>query len=244
MTGTAVEIGTATIAVSEVFGPTVQGEGPSLGRRASFVRLGRCNLSCSWCDTPYTWDWKGRNGRAYNPADELTTRLIDELADEVSALGPRLVVVTGGEPLVQASAVTRLSWGLLARGHDVEVETNGTRRPPPRLADRVGWNVSPKLAHAGDSADSRIVPDALRALAAADRSCFKFVCQWSDDLGEVAAVVAAAGIPDDRVWIMPEGTSAPDLAAHSTALADAVIARGWNLTTRLHVLLWGNERGR
>lgn len=39
--------------VSEVFGPTVQGEGKHCGRIAAFVRLGGCNLHCRWCDTPY-----------------------------------------------------------------------------------------------------------------------------------------------------------------------------------------------
>ncbi|HHK7228110.1 TPA: hypothetical protein ACQXLV_002143, partial [Streptococcus pneumoniae] len=40
--------------VSEVFGPTIQGEGPHAGRTCHFIRLGGCNLSCSWCDTPYS----------------------------------------------------------------------------------------------------------------------------------------------------------------------------------------------
>ena len=39
------------LVVSEIFGPTWQGEGPSLGRRCGFVRLGRCNLACTFCDT-------------------------------------------------------------------------------------------------------------------------------------------------------------------------------------------------
>ncbi len=42
--------------ISEVFGPTLQGEGPSAGQAAAFVRLGACNLSCAWCDTAYTWN--------------------------------------------------------------------------------------------------------------------------------------------------------------------------------------------
>ncbi len=63
-----------TLLVAEVFGPTFQGEGFSLGCRAAFVRLGRCNLDCgqgagaTWaCDTPYTWDWA-----RYDPAVELS----------------------------------------------------------------------------------------------------------------------------------------------------------------------------
>ena len=51
-----------SLTVSEIFGPTFQGEGPFTGRAAVFLRLGRCNLDCKWCDTPYTWDWKGKNG--------------------------------------------------------------------------------------------------------------------------------------------------------------------------------------
>ena len=45
--------------VAERFGverPTFQGEGPSSGVPALFIRLSRCNLTCTWCDTPYTWD--------------------------------------------------------------------------------------------------------------------------------------------------------------------------------------------
>lgn len=45
-----------SLVVSEVFGPTHQGEGPHAGQLCAFVRLMGCNLSCSWCDTPYTWD--------------------------------------------------------------------------------------------------------------------------------------------------------------------------------------------
>src|SRR5438046_5626962 len=64
-------VGTRTLVVSEIFGPTFQGEGPSLGRRCVFLRLGACNLHCRWCDTPYTWDWTGRNGIEYDPRQEL-----------------------------------------------------------------------------------------------------------------------------------------------------------------------------
>lgn len=43
-----------SLLVSEIFS-SVQGEGPNAGRPSVFVRLGIYNLSCSWCDTPYTW---------------------------------------------------------------------------------------------------------------------------------------------------------------------------------------------
>jgi organic radical activating enzyme len=46
------------------------------------------------------------------------------------------------------------------------------------------------------------------------------------------------------VWVMPEGADAPTLVARAQRLADAVVARGWHLTPRLHILLWGDQRGR
>src|SRR5687768_9454687 len=91
------------LVVSEVFGPTWQGEGPSLGRRAGFVRLGRCNLACSWCDTPYTWDWD-----RFDPAVELTRMSVDAIADRIASMEVPLVVITGGEPLLQQSHLAPL----------------------------------------------------------------------------------------------------------------------------------------
>jgi 7-carboxy-7-deazaguanine synthase len=51
-------------------------------------------------------------------------------------------------------------------------------------------------------------------------------------------------LPIDNVWVMPEGTSTAGLTARTQQLAEAVLARGLNLTTRLHILVWGAERGR
>ncbi len=237
---------TGALVVSEVFGPTVQGEGPSTGRRCAFVRLGRCNLSCRWCDTPFTWDWKGRNGTAYDPAVELTPRGVSDLTAELLALGVGLVVVSGGEPLLQATALAPLVHSLTYHGLDVEVETNGTRFPLDRPGDqspRLRYNVSPKLAHAGDPEDRRIVVSALHAFTLLDSTAFKFVVQQPSDLDEVADVCARARIPDSAVWIMPEGITPTTVNTTMTELADAVVARGWNLTSRLHVQVWGNRRG-
>ncbi|MDP9441218.1 MAG: 7-carboxy-7-deazaguanine synthase QueE, partial [Actinomycetota bacterium] len=91
------------LVVSEVFGPTFQGEGPSIGRRAGFVRLGRCNLACTFCDTPYTWRWED-----HDPAAELTRRNVAGVVADLEGMGVELVVVTGGEPLLQQRHLTGL----------------------------------------------------------------------------------------------------------------------------------------
>lgn len=227
----------ADLVVSEVFGPTFQGEGPTLGRRAAFVRLGRCNLDCSFCDTPFTWDWE-----RYDPAVELSRRPVAAVVAEVEAMGVDRVVVTGGEPLLQQRRLVPFLEACAARGWAVEVETNGTVAPVAEVAALVErFNVSPKLANSGIDRARRIVPEALDALAATGRAAFKFVVTDAADLDEIAAFVLPPGVP---VYVMAEGTTAAAVLAGTAALADAVAARGWHLTTRLHVLLWGDERGR
>lgn len=221
------------LVVSEVFGPTVQGEGPSLGRRCGFVRLGRCNLACTWCDTPYTWDWS-----RFDPAAELHRVDAAEVAAQVEAMDVGMVVVTGGEPLLQQTALAPLLARL--RPRRIEVETAGTIAPTAEVVALVDqFNVSPKLANSGNPRERRWKPDVLRAFADTGKAVFKFVVREPAELDEVEAY----GLPAESVWIMPEGTTADAVRDGLQRLAESVIERGWSLTTRLHVEVWGDKRG-
>jgi 7-carboxy-7-deazaguanine synthase len=234
------------LTISEVFGPTVQGEGPSAGRRCGFLRLALCNLDCAWCDTPYTWDWSGKNGTAYDRKVETRREALSDVAAALVAMPIDMLVVSGGEPLVQTFALARLL-ALLPPEWWVEIETNGTKIPSDGLAAYVDqWNVSPKLAHSGVARERAWVPDALDWFVnrAPSRVAFKFVCQTKADLDEVALLVEASGMDARTVWIMPEGRDHDTLRRHGEDIADEAIRRGWNLTGRMHVELWGDTRGR
>ena len=233
---------TLTLMVSEIFGPTVQGEGPSLGRQATFLRLGVCNLHCTWCDTPYTWD-----STRYDLSQEMRMIPAMEVIAQIRATNTRRLVITGGEPLLQQRkpAFGALARVLHAEGWHIEVETNGTKAPDTQVDVAVAqYNVSPKLAHGGDTESARIVLPALKALAATGKAIFKFVCRTPEDLDQVDRLAARAGLPRSSVWIMPEGTTSRQINSGLHALADPAVRRGYNLTTRLHVLAWGDERGR
>ncbi len=230
------------LVVSEVFGPTVQGEGPSTGRRCIFLRLGLCNLDCSWCDTPYTWDWTGKNGP---PQDRsaLDRTAATEVADRLLAYEERMLVVSGGEPVVQQSGLVELLTEL-GGAMRVEVETNGTLVPHHELCELVDhWNVSPKLPHSGVDIRRAWHEQALRAYAEQPSVAFKVVCVTTDDVALTAQLTAAAGIDPGLVWIMPEGRSADAVEQRTAELAEAAIGHGFNLTTRLHVIVWGDKRG-
>jgi 7-cyano-7-deazaguanosine (preQ0) biosynthesis protein QueE len=221
------------VIVSEIFGPTFQGEGPSAGQRAGFVRLGRCNLWCQWCDSKYTWDWAN-----HDPAVELSTWTTEDVLRRLDAMDINLVVITGGEPLLQQRQLVPLLEACHQRRWRVEVETNGTVAPNVAVTQ---WNVSPKLNNSGIPLERRYRPDVLRAFQATGRAVFKFVVAERSDLDEVDAIVEECSLGD--VWIMPEGTDAAAITARLSDLAEPVLSRGWRLTPRLHILIWGDRRG-
>ncbi|HEV8635555.1 MAG TPA: 7-carboxy-7-deazaguanine synthase QueE [Chloroflexota bacterium] len=223
----------------EIFA-SIQGEGVTAGVPSVFVRLSLCNLRCGWCDTKYTWDWDH-----YDPKQEIVRRDVASVVRRVGEIGPQNVVITGGEPLLQQRALEPLVTALKAADHRIEVETNGTIAPEGQLADLVDqWNVSPKLANSDNEAEAREVPAALRWFAGSPRAYFKFVVVEPADLGEVDALVQRYAVPADRVLLMPEGNDPETLAARGRWLVERCRERGHRFTMRLHVLLWGTERGR
>ncbi len=230
---------TARLLVTETFGPTLQGEGPSLGEPALFIRLSRCNLTCQWCDEPHTWDTS-----RFDLQEHTRTHTVRELARWAQTHPTELVVITGGEPLLHQQQLVGLVDALVASGKRVEIETNGTIAPLPEIRGAgVRLNVSPKLASSGVSRSRRYHPEALSALSEADSIC-KFVVTTAHrdaDLAEADQLVAEH--PFRQVWLMPEGITEPVVRTGLRLLADHALVRGWSLTPRLHVTIWGNQHG-
>lgn len=100
-----------TLRVLEIY-KSIQGESTWAGLPCTFVRLARCHLRCSWCDTAY----------AFYGGDPLS---IEEIVRQCDVLDCSLVEITGGEPLVQEDC-PRLAARLLDSGYTVIVETSGT----------------------------------------------------------------------------------------------------------------------
>jgi len=130
-----------TYPVSEIF-ESLQGEGYNTGKEVVFLRFGKCNLKCPWCDT-------GVN--AYEMLDEET------VVARVTALRPKAVILTGGEPFIQEGL-----GGLLVRfkdlGYWIGVETNGLVAPPQEWLRRIDYvAVSPKALYASLYDDERMV---------------------------------------------------------------------------------------
>lgn len=203
---------------------SLQGEGVSCGSPAVFLRLAGCNLSCRWCDTKYSW---GR-GLERTPAE--TAALVQELHP------PRLVI-TGGEPLLQQSELEELL-ALLPSDLPVEVETNGTLPPSAALLRRVTqWNVSPKLAHAGNA--GAVVPEVLALFASLPQAWFKFVVQQEADWPQIEAL----SLPQERLILMPCAADRAALAEARPTVAEMCLRHGVRLGERLHLVLWDTRKG-
>jgi len=166
----------------------------------------------------------------------------EDAAARIAALGKPRLVVTGGEPLLQAPALARLL--ALLPGIAVEIETNGTVAPPPALDALVQqYNVSPKLTHSGNPAELALIPERLAHWAAEPRAFLKFVVAEPSDVAEVLALAEQFAIPRERIYLMAEGTDGAALAARESWLAQLCLDHNLTLSKRLHIELYGDTRG-
>ncbi len=211
---------------------SIQGEGVSQGEPAVFVRLAGCNLACSWCDTAYSW-----NGTA-----TLIRLSTEQVAATVRQYPCARIVVTGGEPLIQQKALPSLF--TLLPEHFIEVETNGTILPDDAVIHSVGqFNVSPKLPHSGNDAAKSWRPDLLRRLAATGKAWFKFVVSCEEDLDRILDLAPTAGIPKEKILIMPLAATGAELNAMREQTVTWCLHHGLRFSDRLHIAIWGDKKG-
>jgi len=117
---------------SEIF-YSIQGEGQLVGLPSVFFRTSYCNLRCIWCDTPYT---------SWQPEDKDIS--VEDAVTAILAYNCPQVVITGGEPFMQAKELTNLCQQLHQQGQHITIETNGTLFQQVE-ADLL--SISPKLAN-------------------------------------------------------------------------------------------------
>ncbi len=237
------------IEVVELF-LSVQGEGPSIGTPAVFVRTRRCPLRCNWagsqCDTMYAVD---PNHPDYNTYRSMT---VQEIVDEVQQIRQKaeLVVFTGGEPMLWERGLTGVARKLSnVQSTRFEVETAGVITPNLlHFIPNLTFNVSPKLQSSGNEGRLRINPIALKFyghLSKRKGAVFKFVvthdCLQSD-IQEICKLRDEFRL--ENIMLMPAGSTPEGVTEGCRELVDVCCEYGWRLTTRLHIDLWKNERGR
>jgi organic radical activating enzyme len=177
--------------------------------------------------------------------NDIASRAATLVAEAKGSTSDYHIVLTGGEPLLYRDQLPSAIDALRRTGFPfIEVETNGTIAPSESLQLQIDWwNCSPKLSNSGLDRGIRLHDDALATFASMRNVDFKFVVASDVDITEIENDFGSY-ITSDNVMIMAEGTSSVRAANASKNLLARCIPGKYRFSPRLHVLLWGNERGR
>jgi organic radical activating enzyme len=188
---------------------SIQGEGPAMGRPATFVRLAGCNLRCQGCDTDD------------RPCRELS------VPDVLERIQGNRVVITGGEPSLQMGQLSQLISLLHSSEFEIHIETNGTNPIPEEILEEIHCAVvSPKRGSQFH----------LDFWAGIENVHLKFVlgkapwCWTSEILEDLVPALVK-----EKVWIMAYGTD-QDMQGAREAW-DLALRLGVNYSDRLHIRL-------
>lgn len=234
--------------ISEIFGPTIQGEGALIGLPTVFVRTGGCDYRCTWCDSLHAVDTEYR--------DQWLAMSTDTVWDKIAELSgnkPIMVTLSGGNPAIQPFGP------LIKRGHEAgyqfALETQGSVSKP-WFADLDMLVLSPKPPSSDMIIDWDMFDDCLQAAGAGPKIALKIVI--FDDADYQFAKSTAKRYPLLPVYLQPCNDT-PPLADEYDApinqdqvvskilwLIDKTIEDQWfeaHILPQLHVILWGNKRG-
>jgi len=213
--------------VNEIF-TSFQGEGLKIGVPSLFVRLGKCNLKCTWCDTKYSWN----EYKEYSLEILVNSvRYILNSHTEISNL-----VITGGEPLLQEASLIEFIHQIKDLVQSIEIETNGTVSSKKLLGQsKIFFNVSPKVGYYNTAI--------LQEFRRSTHTIFKFVCKTPEDVRSVVNLAINQDILRSQILISPEAVTCAEVSSVSKDILPEVLRAGFRLTTRLHVILWDRLRG-
>lgn len=224
--------------INEIF-KSIQGEGPNFGKPAIFLRTAQCNLKCTWCDTKYTWDWNN-----YDYTKEVKEMTLEEIKEQVLDLEIKHLVITGGEPLLQQDDLADLL-SFLKPDFYVEIETNCTILPNKMLTDLVDqWNVSPKTKNSGNPLELYDNDECYYFFANQENCFFKYVVEDESDIPEIKKFVTKYNIPENRVQLMTQASTKEEISAREKSISELAKANNFLFSPRLHVAMWGAQRGK
>ena len=233
----------------------LQGEGKYIGAPHILIRVSGCRLRCqfqdSFCDTPYA-SWKPEKGKF----------TLDDVVKFYESK-PRIkhTMITGGGPTIHPKLLQELCIIGKKFDHTVTIETEGSEFVQT-VADCI--SLSPKLENSTprpgtwmEYANREVTEkdkqqhekwrcnyDAMEQLIHNHPDYqLKPVISCEEDLTEVDYIQDILDIPNDKVWLMPEGLTPEQLNERRVWLMELCEQEGYNFTDRLHIIAYGDKRG-
>lgn len=247
--------------VLEIFGPTIQGEGRRAGIPCYFIRFGGCDFRCSWCDSPH----------AVLPefvklAEKLTVgEIISRLACLGEVEGPEWVVLSGGNPALLD--LTDLVVRLHHQGYKVMVETQGTAHKqwlhhvdeicisPKPPSSGMQYGPASLRAYLRNFATWKQTQDLYLKIPIFDDTDYEWAANIHKVIPHVEMFLSLGNIDPNLPTVGNKGQGDPDapldigfyldrMADLMTKVANDGRMDDVRILPQLHVLAWGNERGR
>lgn len=230
------------IKISEIF-HSIQGEGLYQGMPSYFIRLATCNLHCKWCDTPYA---------SWNP--EFVKMSIPKILEELNS-NPftHHVVVTGGEPFLQAELVDLVK-ALKERKFVITIETAGTIYFETE-ADLI--SISPKFSSSDPINEKESILkrhkrnrnsiSEIRKFFRKKKCQLKFVVESEADISEIEEFLNSFrknSVSPEQIFLMPCSQTKIEHDFLLPKVANLCQETGFRLANRLHLQIWDNSRGR
>jgi len=231
---------------------SVQGEGNTQGCKALFIRFPHCNLSCRECDSSFTW--KNIEMEEYSDGD---------IYDKVRC--SHRIIFTGGEPCLPANMRHIKNIIEIFPHKQYEIETNGTLSIDDGFLNEknrnlyqnpnIQFNISPKTNFEQERKNISTEPILIEHLNhfnvlyenRGESFRFKFIVKClfdcEQDLKLIEDIQYKYDVPNSSLWVQPKATMAIDVVKIICDHFDAIIARGWNISMRCHVLLFDNKKG-
>ena len=234
------------IYVSEIFGPTIQGEGPNIGKKSVFLRVAGCDFKCTWCDSKYTWDVSRVDCKVYTKKE-----LLNNVLNLCKKTNTSHIILTGGNPCLYdfSDIIINLHQNEIT----VDIETQGSILPSwLSMCDLVV--ISPKPPSSGQkdiflNVKSFILENAERTvikIPVFNKEDITFLEKYYDAF-EKYKIRIYCSVGNNIVDDCDEDIVNESLKAYRK-LIDEIFnktkMKSIHILPQLHVLLWGNKRGK
>ena len=235
---------------SEIF-YSIQGEGKRTGFPSFFIRTNYCNLRCKFpsgnlCDTPYT-SW---NSDADTNIGKMS---IEGIISEYKIVNSKDIVITGGEPTIQAKELQELCYKIKETNENtfITLETNGTLfgdfieyvdliSISPKLSSSIPINTEYEKGHKNNHINFETFK---KYQNESDDIQWKFVVSSESDLQEILYLQKEIKFLNEEVYLMPEGITSEEISAKRPMIVELCKRYKMNFTDRLQIHIWGNKRG-